>query len=362
MTDSVLRQPAGLHGKYLAKRKRYLAATVVACLSLAMLGGVVHVVMLGADRMEEMRSLSTYNVDDEMSSRIRAAGEDLQLHDQNENKKGNYSRSYTVAEAEGLLSAAQWRELDTMIAVPEGVVAMGTDKVPSDEQDRPMHQTHLAAYMIDKYPVTNAQYARFVAATGHRPPLHWKDGRIPQGEVMHPVTMVSWFDAKSYAAWAKKRLPTEAEWERAARGADGRRWPWGNVMDAARLNTYYSVGHATDVTAYPSGASPYGVMDMAGNVSQWTADDYLPYPGSKAPLEMFQGKIAVAKTAEDRAMKVIDLVSVDARYKVLRGGSWKSDPFSTSSYHRISQWPNLASDFFGFRCAQDVSEPKKRGG
>ena len=132
-------------------------------------------------------------------------------------------------------------------------------------------------------------------------------------------------------------------------------------MDASRLNTYYSVGHATDVTAYPKGASPYGVMDMAGNVSQWVEDDYLPYPGSTAPDEVFQGKVAVAKTPEDRAMKVIDLVPVGKRYKVLRGGSWKSDPFSTASYHRISQWPNLASDFFGFRCAKDVS-PKHTSG
>ena len=213
--------------------------------------------------------------------------------------------------------------------------------------------------MIDKYLVTNAQYARFVAATGHRPPLDWKNGKIPQGELLHPVTMVSWFDARSYAKWAKKRLPTEAEWEKAARGTKGLRWPWGNNMDPKRLNTYYSVGHATDVTAYPNGASPYGVMDMAGNVSQWVEDDYLPYPGSKASPEVFQGRVAVAATAQDRAMKVVDMVPVNKRYKVLRGGSWKSDPFSTESYHRISQWPNLASDFFGFRCAKDISQSHK---
>lgn len=357
MRDHILKQPGALDERSRAKRKRYLNATLVTCAALAMLGGSIHVIMLGADRMAEMRSMSTYDVK-EAPSRIRAAGEDLQLHDQNEHqtvKTGNY----TVVEAEALLSAAQWRELDTMIAVPAGDFAMGTDREQSDEQDRPAHHVHLAAYRIDKYPVTNAQYARFVAATGHRPPLDWKDGKIPDGELMHPVTMVSWFDAKSYAAWAKKRLPTEAEWEKAARGTEGRRWPWGDAMDAGRLNTYYSVGHATDVTAYPAGASPYGVMDMAGNVSQWTEDDFLPYPGSDAPKELFQGKVAVANTPQDRALKVVDLVPVGARYKVLRGGSWKSDPFSTSGYHRISQWANYASDFFGFRCAENIAPAKK---
>jgi iron(II)-dependent oxidoreductase len=360
MRNHILNNPGGLDAKSRAKRKHYLNATLVTCAALAMLGGVVHVIMLGAGRMAEMRNLSSYDLKEE-ASRERAAGEDLQLHDQNEHQTVK-SGTYTIAEAEALLSAAQWRELDTMIAIPAGDFIMGTDKEQANEQDQPAHHVHLAAYKIDKYPVTNAQYARFVAATGHRPPLDWKDGKIAAGELTHPVTMVSWFDAKSYAEWAHKRLPTEAEWEKAARGTEGRRWPWGDVMDTSRLNTYYSVGHATDVNAYPSGASPYGVMDMAGNVSQWVADDYLAYPGSRASQDLFQGKVAVANTPEDRALKVADLVPVGARYKVLRGGSWKSDPFSTSSYHRISQWPNYASDFFGFRCAADVSQPKKEGG
>lgn len=357
MRDDVLKRTVNLDDKGRAKRKRYLNATLVTCAALAMLGGSIHVVMLGADRMAEMRGLSTYNLKD-MSARIRAAGEDIQLHKENEHPASK-AATYTVAEVEALLSAKQWHELDTMAAIPAGDLVMGTDRPQADVQDQPSHHVKLAAYLIDKYPVTNAQYARFVAATGHRPPLNWKEGKIPDGELLHPVTMVSWFDARSYAAWAKKRLPTEAEWEKAARGSKGLRWPWGDFMDASRLNTYYSVGHATDVTAYPSGASPYGVMDMAGNVSQWMEDDYLPYPGSNAPQEVFQGKIAVAKTPEDRAMKVIDLVPVGERYKVLRGGSWKSDPFSTSSYHRISQWPNLASDFFGFRCVEDISQMQK---
>jgi len=357
MRDHALKRTINLDDKARAKRKRYLNATLVTCGALAMLGGSIHVVMLGADRMAEMRDMSTYNLKD-VPARIRAAGEDVQLHRENEHPSDKPA-TYSVAEAEALLSTKQWHELDTMITIPAGDFVMGSDRPEADAQDRPAHHVKLAAYAIDKYPVTNAQYARFVAATGHRPPLDWKDGKIPDGELLHPVTMVSWFDAKSYAAWAKKRLPTEAEWEKAARGPKGLRWPWGNRMDASRLNTYYSVGHATDVTAYPDGASSYGVMDMAGNVSQWVEDDYLPYPGSKAPQTVFQGKVAVAKTPEDRALKVVDLVPVGKRYKVLRGGSWKSDPFSTAGYHRISQWPNLASDFFGFRCAKDISRTHK---
>jgi iron(II)-dependent oxidoreductase len=242
-----------------------------------------------------------------------------------------------------------------MIDIPAGPFLMGTDRRRSDAYDRPRHSVSLPAYSIDKYPVTNAQYARFVAATNHRPPLHWNDGKLPPGLELHPVTMVSWYDASSYAEWAGKRLPTEAEWEKAARGEQGIRWPWGDKMDIERLNTYYSIGATTSVLRFKGGSSPYGVMDMAGNVSEWTADDFAAYAGTDADASVFQGKVAVASTPKDQAMKVVDLVAVDDKYKVLRGGSWKSDPFSTAVYHRNFSWPKYASDFFGFRCASDIT-------
>ena len=169
---------------------------------------------------------------------------------------------------------------------------MGTNLKNADAASHPQHTVKLKAYRIDKYLVTNAQYARFVAATGHRPPSDWKNGKIQQGALLYPVTMVNWYDAAAYAKWAGKRLPTEAEWEKAARGTDGRRWPWGNEMDPARLNTYYNVGSATDVTTYANGVSPYGVYDMAGNVDEWVADDFLPYKGTDAAADVFQGKVA----------------------------------------------------------------------
>lgn len=334
------------------RRKRYLAATIITCIALAMVGGSLHIVQLGASRMEEMRSKASYDVS-EMRSRIRAAGEDITRHRRHEAGE-TVATSYTVEEAAALLTPEQWREIDTMIVIPAGEFVMGTDRTRGAEQDRPEHKRVLPAYRIDKYPVTNAQYARFVAEAGHRPPLHWQGGKFREGLALHPVTMVSWHDALAYAQWAGKRLPTEAEWEKAARGPAGMRWPWGDHMEVSRLNTYYTVGSSTEVTRYTEGASYYGVMDMAGNVSEWVSDNFRPYPGSTASPEQFQGRIAVASTPLDEAMKVVDLVAVDGSYKVLRGGSWKSDPFSTSAYHRNYSWPHYASDFFGFRTAADM--------
>jgi len=345
-----------------ARRARIISATLITCVALVMIGGSLHVVLLGSMRMDEMRDKATYNLREEQTH-LRAAGEDIVLHERNEAQKraaaaaSQSPAAYTPEEAEALLSKAQWDELASTVLVPAGAFAMGNNYNLADAQDQPQHSVTLPAFRIDKYLVTNAQYARFLAATGHRPPSNWKGGRIPEGQLLGPVTLVSWFDAAAYAQWAGKRLPTEAEWEKAARGTDGRRWPWGNTMDPKRLNTYYNVGSATRVNAYPNGASPYGVFDMAGNVAEWIEDDFLPYQGTSAAADLFQGKVARALNAEDRTMKLSEQVPVKGHYKVLRGGSWKSDPFSTATYHRSYAWPNYASDFFGFRCAQDVGQP-----
>jgi iron(II)-dependent oxidoreductase len=327
---------------------------------LLMVGGVLHVIKIGATRMDDMRRLASYDPNDpkELNRRLRAAGEDITLHYEHEHG-AQPGGSYTVAEADALLSKAQWDELNTMISIPAGDFAMGTNLERTDPQDHPEHKAWVHAYKIDKYPVTNAQYARFVAATGHRPPSSWKNGRIPDNELLRPVTLVDWFDAVAYAKWAGKRLPTEAEFEKAGRGTDGRRWPWGNRMEPDRLNTYYNVNSTSNVTDFANGASPYGVMGMAGNVDEWVDDDFAPYPGSDAPADMFQGKVGRAATPEDQSMKVVTLVPVKAHYKVLRGGSWKSDPFSTALYHRNFAFPYYASDFFGFRCAADVAGKEK---
>jgi formylglycine-generating enzyme required for sulfatase activity len=303
--------------------------------------------MLGKVRLGDMRRLATYDLREE-STRVRAAGEDIVLHKTHE--AGHAANAgYSVAEAQRLISREQWEEVDSMVPIAAGEFVMGTDLERADSQDKPQHKVTLAAFYLDKYLVTNAQYARFVAATQRRPPIYWKGGRIPQGELMMPVTMVEWNDAADYAKWAGKRLPHEAELEKAGRGTDGRRWPWGDKMDPRRLNTYYNVGSASDVTGYPQGASVYGVYDLSGNVEEWTADDLLPYEGSKASQDLFAGNAALPAGQP----------SPSRTYKVLRGGSWKGDPFSTSLYHRDYASPNQATDFYGFRCASSV-EPAVR--
>lgn len=339
------------------QRKRYLRATFVTCIAVAMVGGAVHVVQLGSNRMDEMKSKAGYDLS-EMPSKLRAAGEEIQRQDLHEFTKKT-PIAYSIDAVDALLAEHVWAEIDSQIDIPAGEFIMGTDFARANEESKPQHIATTGAYKIDKYLVTNAQYARFVVRTSHRPPLSWDSGRIKLGEELRPVTLVSWYDANRYCEYMGRRLPTEKEWEKAARGTDGRRWPWGDAMDVSRLNTYYNVGSTSEVTKYPSGASPYGVMDMAGNVSQWIADDFLPYSGSDARAELFKGKVAVAATPADQAMRVIDMVPTNERYKVLRGGSWKSDPFSTASYHRNSSWPHYASDFFGFRCAADSTSSTK---
>lgn len=336
------------------RRKRYLGATVITCIAVAMVFGAAHVVKLGSNRMEDMRARASYDVAD-MPERIRAAGEEITRHRVHEEKPETYV-TYGVEEVNGLLNAEQWQMLQETVLVPAGSFEMGTNSKKADDYNKPAHERSLEAYRIDKYPVTNAEYAQFIVETRRRAPLDWKGGRIPENKAMYPVTMVSWYDAVAFCEWAGKRLPSEAEWEKAARGNDGRRWPWGNHMTPDKLNTYYNVGGTTIVTRYAESASPYGAVDMAGNVSEWTSSEFRPYEGSMASSDVFVPKKIAHTEAGDAHMKVGDLVEAKGVFMVRRGGSWKSDPFSTSSYHRNYSMPHYASDFFGFRCAEDMKK------
>ncbi|MDH3325224.1 MAG: formylglycine-generating enzyme family protein [Gammaproteobacteria bacterium] len=357
MSSKVSSKRSSLTKEELVIRKRYIGATFVTCIVIALVAGSIHVVQIGSTRMEQLRDMSGYDLKDE-HKKIRGAGEDLFVNVFHE-RGVTHTITYTMDEAEGLLPTKQWVELETSVNIPAGLFTMGTDSLKSDVQNRPAHTVDLPAYAIDKFLVTNSQYARYVAQTGQRVPLNWSDGHFPAQKVMHPVTMISWFDAKGYCGWMGKRLPTEAEWEKAARGDDGRRWPWGDVMDTKRLNTYYNVGSTTSVDTYKNGVSPYGVYDMSGNVLQWTADDFNPYPKSSASDSIFKGKKqVVSDDPSDRKKKVANFIMTEDKYKVMRGGSWKGDPFSTSSYHRAYSWPHMTSDFYGFRCAKDI-EPLK---
>ncbi|HIQ22562.1 MAG TPA: hypothetical protein EYH34_15160, partial [Planctomycetes bacterium] len=178
---------------------------------------------------------------------------------------------------------------EQMVFIPAGEFLMGTG---AEEADRlaqeydvhpslfatevPQRKVYVKAFWIDRYPVTNAQYQKFVDETGHRPPPAWHGATCPEGLEDHPVVTVNWHDAAAYARWAGKRLPTEEEWEKAARGTDGRVYPWGNQwVEGACLpddGSSPQLGlRTTPVGLFSAGASPYGVMDLVGNVAEWTS-------------------------------------------------------------------------------------------
>ncbi|MDY6875415.1 MAG: SUMF1/EgtB/PvdO family nonheme iron enzyme [Chloroflexota bacterium] len=168
-----------------------------------------------------------------------------------------------------------------LVRVPAGEFLMGGDKSKDKkayDYEQPQHRLHVSEFYIGKYPVTNAQYAAFVRATKQQVPRHWKKGKIPSGKGNHPVVYVAWYDALAFCEWLSREtgkdfcLPTEAEWEKAARGTGGRIYPWGNGQPTAELcNFGNNIGRTTPVGQYsPQGDSPYGCADMAGNVWEWT--------------------------------------------------------------------------------------------
>jgi formylglycine-generating enzyme required for sulfatase activity len=167
-----------------------------------------------------------------------------------------------------------------MILIPAGEFLMGSNPQKDEyagNDEQPQHSLYLPDYYLAKTPVTNSQYMAFVQATGYRQPEYWTEGSPPPGKEDHPVRHVSWYEALAYCRWLSEatgkryKLPSEAEWEKGARGTDGRIYPWGNQWDAARCNSEESGrDDTTPVGTYPQGASPYGVLDTAGNVWEWT--------------------------------------------------------------------------------------------
>jgi formylglycine-generating enzyme required for sulfatase activity len=222
-----------------------------------------------------------------------------------------------------------------MVLVPGGTFLMGRDS--GDAYERPSHTVVLAPFFIDRTEVTREAYARFLKETGRKAPDGWQDTDPPGGTERLPVTGVSWDDAVAYATWAGKRLPTEAEWEFAARGDDGRRYPWGNQWRAKRANAFTSAaGRMVEVGSYPEGESPFGLVDVCGNAWEWTASDLEAYPG---------GRLPEAAGADD---------------KVIRGGCWKSNAEQSSTTYRYG-WPARGAHDYtdtGFRCAMDAAQTR----
>jgi len=217
------------------------------------------------------------------------------------------------------------------VTISAGEFVMGSDKAQDKaayDDELPQHRLYLPEYRIARVAVTNAQYQQFVAAKGYTKPSHWEKGEIPKGKANHPVVNVSWQDAIAFCEWAGVRLPSEAEWEKAARGTDGRLWPWGNeVPDKERCNFGMNVGDTTAVGTYPKGASPYGCLDMAGNVWEWTRSLFKGYP-----YKPDDGR-------ED---------SADAGTRVVRGGSFVDFDRYVRCAFRVRHNPGFRY-FIGFR-------------
>jgi len=210
---------------------------------------------------------------------------------------------------------------------------MGSDT--GRDREKPMHQVYLDDYYIDKYEVTNAQYAACVSVGKCTEP-HDKSSQTRPSYygnpefAKYPVVRVDWSQAKSYCDYMGKQLPTEAHWEKAARGTDGRTYPWGNGAASCNLANYSGcVGDTTAVGSYPSGASPYGVMDMAGNVWEWTSTDYKAYP--------YQ--------ADDGRENLLS-----NNPKTVRGGSWFSRSDFLRCAYRLDYYPYNPDYLVGLRC------------
>jgi formylglycine-generating enzyme required for sulfatase activity len=263
-------------------------------------------------------------------------------------------------------------EREGMVLVPAGEFIMGSSDADSwaEQNEMPQRVIRVPAFLIDQLEVTNMQYKRFVDATGWPPPPKWVDATYADGADFIPVAEITWWDAMGYAKWAGKRLPSEVEWEKAARGTDGRRFPWGDKFSPDFANNEITL---LPVGSKPQGASPYGVIDMAGNVAEWTASVYRPYPALDAVLPVeFGGTEDSTATADVMRMTAKDhprvvVVSNDPRLAVLsrsilednrqrvyRGGSFNNYARFLRCANRQKDDPGVRWDNIGFRCAADV--------
>jgi formylglycine-generating enzyme required for sulfatase activity len=232
-------------------------------------------------------------------------------------------------------TSAENGRTDGMVRIPAGEFLMGSDS--GEEDERPAHRVYLAAFAIDRYEVTVAEFAEFMAAQAVEPPFKWAEARKANHRDK-PVAGVDWFDARDYCRWRGKRLPTEAEWEKAARGTDGRTYPWGEDRPTkAHTNAGQTKWTGYDSLArvgrYERGQSPYGVHDMAGSLWEWVADWYDQTYYSSSPDVNPIGPSA-------------------GPLRVLRGGAWNNDARTIRSANRAAYAPDARRNDVGFRCAK----------
>jgi iron(II)-dependent oxidoreductase len=226
----------------------------------------------------------------------------------------------------------------------QGIVPPGMVRIPGaefmlgrndgSEYDFPAHKVSVKSFLIDETELTNDEYQQYIDATRSQPPRHWTNGRYAMREAQLPVVNVTWFEASNYCASLGKRLPTEEEWEYAAKGNDERRYPYGNEWLPSRSNAAEDDLRAPrPVRTYPDGKSPFGIYDMAGNVQEWTSSEFKAYPGSKL-------------TEEQKA--------ANAGRKVLRGGAYQARKEFQTTTERFFYLPSTANEYTGFRCAKDA--------
>jgi sulfatase modifying factor 1 len=223
-----------------------------------------------------------------------------------------------------------------MVLVPAGEFPMGSEQGDADEQ--PVHRVFLDSFYLDTFEVTNGRFAKFVAAIQSEPPWGFADQETPVIHAEQPVRWVNWLEATGYCLWAGKRLPTEAEWEKAARGTDGRVYPWGNESPTLAQAVFGLKEGAETVSPIGNrdlGRSPYGVHDLAGNLYEWVVDWY--DEASYTP----QPTIDPRGPAEGTA-------------KVQRGGSYLNNPYRLRAAFRTKGDPTEHAPNVGFRCAQDA--------
>ena len=230
------------------------------------------------------------------------------------------------------------RPANDMIEIPEGPSIMGSNEFSRED---PRREVWVPTFWMDRYPVTNSDYLAFATATGRPVPRYWEGATPPEGTEDYPV-MVNWHNATAYADWVGKRLPTEEEWEKAASGGDGRRFPWGEEFDPSRALTWESAAisgaRGEPARGRPASATPYGCEQMVGLVEEWMLDDYAAYPGSDYVSEGYtQG------------------------YKTLRGGGWIFTQTHSRVSYRCFESPDVSDEHFGllggpsFRCASTTN-------
>ncbi len=251
-------------------------------------------------------------------------------------------------------------EKDGMMLIPSGEFQMGSDEYDSPDDEKPAHTVSVDAFYIDKYPVTNKQYKKFIDANPqwrnygiydiqfvlrkYRDSYYltnWYKGKYPSGRDEHPVNWVSWHAAMAYAKWVGKRLPTEAEWEKAARGGlVGQKFPWGNAINPDNANVCRRVGETTPVGKYT--ANRYGVCDIIGNVSEWCLDEW--------DSEFYQYSESNNPVSGGSIESIIGTSPTSKKYRVTRGGSWNSTALEVSVSYRSRLAPWKTNSFVGFRC------------